>query len=93
MRRYSKEYILVNGEKYHLISIKDECSSRYEPLGFIKKSDKKDEFGFLPEGDDFLRCPRRSNLPPMSMIWTPLPNYWLGVREECQIALIGNLEG
>lgn len=84
MRRYSKQYILVDGEKFHLISIKDENSSRYEPVGFIKKSDKKDEFGFIPEGEDFLRCPQSNKLPPMRMIWTPLPCTWLYVQDQCQ---------
>ena len=84
MRRYSKQYILVNGEKFYLISIKDENSSRYDPVGFIKKSDKKDDFGIIPEGDDFLQCPQSSKLPPMKMIWTPLPCIWLNVRDECQ---------
>ena len=84
MRRYSKQYILVNGEKFYLISIKDEDSSRHEPIGFIKKSDKKDEFGIIPEGDYFLRCPHRGSLPPMNMIWTPLPCSWISVRDECQ---------
>lgn len=84
MRRYSKGYILVNGEKFYLISIKDEYSSRYDPVGFIKKSDKKDEFGIVPEGDNFLKCPHRNTLPSSRMMWTPLPCTWLYVRDECQ---------
>ena len=85
MRRYSKEYILINGKKYHLLSIKEEWGE-WSKLGFVQKSKEKDEFGFIPifENESFLRCPHLSNLPPMNMLWTPLPTYWLGVRQECQ---------
>ncbi len=84
MRRYSKKYILVNGEKYYVVSIKEEYSSRYEPVGLVRKSDKKDEFGIMMEGDSFLKCPQSGKLPPMRFLWAPLPGSWIGVRSECQ---------
>ena len=72
MRRFSKQYVLVDGKKYHLVSVKDDYSSTYEPIGLIQKSKEKDEEGFMAEGE-MLQCPNRDELGSVSMAWIGVP--------------------
>ena len=69
-RRFSRE--TYNG--YHLVTITGEDS----PLGFFKKSSKKDEFGNLAVVDDYPECPH-----PGKVKFSPWDN-WLYVPSNCQ---------
>ena len=81
MRKFSRQFLLVDGKKYYLVSVKDEYSSRYEPVAFFQKSQEKDEFGFMITGDT-LQCPHIGKINRMH--WIPLPTIWLMVPSVCQ---------
>ena len=80
MRKWSRKFINVNGEKHYLVSVKAEWGG-WSPVAFFKKSKQKDEFGLLPDGDS-LQCPHPGEIPAFA--WTPLPDYWLGVNSLCK---------
>lgn len=81
MRKFSKRFLVVNGKKYYLVSVKDEYSSRYDPVAFFQKSEERDEFGYKITGDA-LSCPKRGQLSALS--WRPLPDIWLNVPDVCK---------
>jgi len=79
MRRFSREYVLVDGVRYYLVSVK-EPGMGWEPVGFFEKLGEKDEFGYLVGRQ--LKCPHRGEVP--SLAWVPLPDTWIMVRNVCQ---------
>lgn len=79
MRRFSKQYVLVDGEKYYLVSVKEEYGG-WSPISLFGKSEEKDEFGFIVE--DQLFCPHRDKLSHLA--WWPLPSIWLNVQDICK---------
>ena len=79
MRRFSQKFILVNGEKYYLVSVKEEYIG-WDPVAFFKKSEEKDEFGFMVEGDS-LQCPHPGEVSRMS--WISIDS-WIQVHLVCK---------
>ncbi len=82
MRKFSRQYILVDGKKYHLVSVKDEYDSTYDPVAFIQKSKKKDEEGFVAVGET-LKCPHIYEFGSTHTIWAGV-SEWIQVQSICQ---------
>lgn len=78
MRRFSREYVLVDGVKYHLVSVKE--FGRWDAVSFFEKLNEKDEFGYMVGRQ--LECPHKGEVP--SLVWIPLPDTWIMVRNVCQ---------
>jgi len=77
-RSFSRGYVLVDGVKYHLVSVKE--YGGWDPVGFFEKLNEKDEFGYMAGRQ--LECPHRGEVSPFA--WVPLPDAWLMVRSVCQ---------
>lgn len=71
-RVFSRE--TYNG--YHLVSFKGEGEDG--PVGFFKKTEEKDEFGFVADVEDIPKCPSPGYY--VGAPWDP----WLYVPSGCQ---------
>ena len=80
MRRFSREYVLVEGVKYHLVSVQEEGMTRWDPVAFFEKLNEQDECGYIAGRQ--LKCPHGGEVPYMA--WIPLPDSWIQVRSVCQ---------
>ena len=90
MRRFSRQYVLVNEEKYYLVSVKADYRG-WEPVAFFKKKTGlgpkglqfcKDEHGIMVEEKGQLFCPHRNELSELA--WWPLPDSWINVPSICK---------
>ena len=79
MRRFSKKYILADGEKYYLVSAKEEWGG-WSPVAFFKKSKERDEYGFMIDGDS-LKCPHPGEVSRLA--WVGIDG-WVQVQSGCK---------